>query len=240
MKNWVEKISSVFIILFYLILTGLYFMGLIHSYKKHSAKDFVLTICLPPFTLYRGAESFWHVEENEDNVENVSEEKWDDIVKADIRTSLQLINMVTEVQSIDKTNTQISLFSKKISTYPKDRLNKIKSAAQTYIYFCLNMTEDMKLHFSKIYDLGDTTPFLFSSKTKQEYDSLYFVYGISDMKFIKETMDSLERSISSDSLVRNDKSISYTMIENSTELLNNCKIIYRTAYLRLFKEDLKF
>ncbi len=164
MKNWVEKISSVFIILFYLILTGLYFMGLIHSYKKHSAKDFVLTICLPPFTLYRGAESFWHVEDNEGNVENVSEGNWDEIVKADIRTSMQLINMVTEVQSIDKTNTQISLFSQKISTYPKDKLNKIKSAAQTYIYFCLNMTEDMKLHFSKIYDLGDTTPFYLTVK----------------------------------------------------------------------------
>lgn len=60
MKKISTFLGPVFTTIISLAVTFLYFAGLVHSFKKHSTKDFIASVALPPFTIYRGAEMFWH------------------------------------------------------------------------------------------------------------------------------------------------------------------------------------
>ena len=66
MKKIGAFLGPVFSTIISIGVTFLYFAGLVHSYKQHSTKDFIASVCLPPFTVYRGAEMFWHKKENKD------------------------------------------------------------------------------------------------------------------------------------------------------------------------------
>jgi hypothetical protein len=61
-----KALNKAWLVLFYIVFslgaTFFYIAGIIHAYKKHPTFDFVLSIILPPFGIYRGAEMFWHKE----------------------------------------------------------------------------------------------------------------------------------------------------------------------------------
>jgi len=112
-----EKIEGVLYGLLYIIGSFLFVAGLIHSYRKHSSKDFVLTIIIPPLTIYRGMEMFWHKDEVEaDNID------WDKRLSSDLRSSIYLLTEgAYKDANIVQMNETTEQFSNKIKDYPKDK-----------------------------------------------------------------------------------------------------------------------
>ena len=101
-------------------------LGYYHSYKKHSTKDFIITIFLPPYAMYRGAEMFWHKDKKELSKDN-----------AELATKLYAIicNQGLNGERSSDALSVIAEFKKSYRHLDDDGKKEIRKRAQDYSYY---------------------------------------------------------------------------------------------------------
>lgn len=233
MKKFFESIGSILFIIFYFGLAFLFIGGYYHSYTKHSTKDFILTVMLPPLTLYRGAEMYWHKDPNE--TDGLSDKEWDSRIKTDLQTAIELINISNGKDNIDAINTQVNEFGNKISTYPKDKINFIKKGIKLYFKYNISVSNDMLKYLDDLNVDVNSSKFSYGYNTNKYADSLVYEYNQIEVKIMAEKMDSIFNSMDKSNL---DTANISDWRTNTKQILSNYSDIYKEVYYKIFKEQL--
>jgi hypothetical protein len=218
------KVLSLFTIGLYLFSLFLYFAGIVHSFKRHSTRDFVVTILLPPWAVFRGGEMFWHSEHPN---------AWNPILQDDAKTIFAFLNAdMHDPQTANSTKTEIQKFADKIASYPPDKIEYLKRAANQYIDFKLSMLKDfanMPPEFK-----GNS---LIGYNTRKIADSISNMYGYKEINFTIRAMNSLTLAGVSEERNNND---AYTGDFSKKELLTyeQYKIRFAEVYRDFFSQAL--
>jgi hypothetical protein len=168
--------------LLWVIIIGLWINGCMHSQKKHNNDPTWLQIT--PAAIYRGIEYYWH-----DDFKGVD---WKLRIENDAETLCSLLELSTEKYSIDETKMQIENFSKKINSYPKDKIDTLNKASKMFIRYYKASTADLLNVLDSIL-VGNEVGFdnkwdIFSSPIR---DSLSKQFNLSFIKSDKQSFDSI-------------------------------------------------
>jgi hypothetical protein len=220
-----EKAFNIFAIVLYLFSLFLYFAGLVHSFKRHSTRDFVATVLLPPWAVCRGAEMFWH-KDHDPNNRNAK-------LKDDAKTIFAFLNAdINDPQTANSTKTEIEIFADRIATYPPDKIAYLKRAASQYIDFRLSLLKDFT-------DIPVTFQgnSLIGNNTRKIADSISKIYEYNEINLTIRAMNSLTlASLSEESF----KDSSFVNKLNKRELLYYDEYKHRFEYLyeKIFSQPL--
>jgi len=163
-------LSSILVIAFF----SLWVSGVVHSYKKHSKIDFLISF-FPPWGCYRGVESFFHKSPPLSPV-TIRKENQKEVLAL-------MIAMPENVEDKDRVNKSLTKMGDKISKYDNEEVNYLKDAANMYIRFHKNLGEDMKSLISNLYTTyGSADISNWDSRCKPIMDSLISTYGVMDMR----------------------------------------------------------
>lgn len=212
--------------LFYTIVLAAWVNGCFHSFKKHENDPEWLQ--RSPLVIYRGVEYLWH--------DDFADVDWNERIKNDAATVLKLIDLSAESENIDDTKMQIEKFSKKISTYPKDKIEKLKIAGRRYIKYIDLMATDMTIYIDSVMVGADLKPEQWDKHPRYFEDSLKQEFDITDIG-VKKILDSVAIAMRLHwgfGEVDNVREYSYNMKKNWTALLTS----FKDGYYRIFKERL--
>ena len=137
MKIKTEDLASYLAILAYFLLGAATLFGIFHSYSKHSTKDFILSIAIPPYAWYRAADGiFWH-----DDYKNIN---WDSRLKNDIRSIQTFLDASSDIEEtkINAFGIAVEEFSAQINKYPEDKQLILKDFSETYISYIESYIKD--------------------------------------------------------------------------------------------------
>ncbi|MBL7743300.1 MAG: hypothetical protein JNN00_07445 [Chitinophagaceae bacterium] len=166
-----------------------YPIGLVHSFKKHSTKDFVISIVLFPWGIFRGIEMFWHENKNEVAVVN-----WGKRLKTDVYVLYRLMTATPNVSEENEMTEAFEKFSEKIQSYPIEKINYLKEAAKRYSRFLESASADMEQYFTRLSTGNDTTHSgIWSIHSSPIRDSIITLYDIEEFKTACNEMDSSMR-----------------------------------------------
>src|ERR1035437_6376438 len=121
MKKIKDIFSAIISIILYFGLTAMWFLGIFHSFKKHSDLAGVLSF-VPPIGIYDGFESFWH--------NDYSDIDWNKQLKTDLESTISILNEAVNKESkrsLYDINLDIQEFSNHILKYPKDKIEYLKN-----------------------------------------------------------------------------------------------------------------
>lgn len=128
-------ISGLAILINFLFIYGEVF-GIIHSVKKHSAGDIIITILIPPWAWYRSAEMWWH-----NDYDGVN---WDKRLTNDMQSCVYFFTETTNQNAnLFILNENLEKFSKKVNKYPKERKQFLIDGSRKYINYVNSLTEDL-------------------------------------------------------------------------------------------------
>lgn len=229
-------LSTLLILLFYLSVTFLYIRGIIHTYNSHGKVAFA-TSFFPPIGIYRGAENFWH--KDEDKFENIN---WEKRLKSDVHLIILLMAANPKNDEMLKFNEVVEEYANKINQYPTERITFIKIAAKQYNRFLTAANTDITFVLNKIINEEklDSANLSWSNNCKPILDSILRKYDIPELKHAYATMDStikyllMNHSSNSFSALEKDKFIQSVRVVRQAEIDK----INRT-YKMIFDEDIK-
>jgi hypothetical protein len=122
----VKKVSKVLVILFWLIGLCSEYVGLYHTYKRHSTKQFTLAILIPPYAIYNTFEIYWHQEDT----------NWNIVLRNDCIDFNNIISLVhSDSRNINEIELAATKMNQKISTYPTDKRVLLKQEAEIYLKY---------------------------------------------------------------------------------------------------------
>lgn len=147
--------------------------GTVHSAKKHSTKDMVASILIPPWSWYRSIEMWWH----NDN----AGVDWNKRLASDLRSAIYFI---TEGSDKDGNQYQINedlpTFISKIATYPKDKKTYLMNGVRTFCDYSWSGANDSFQAMNSYFENGKMQ-FEYSSETKKLRSILVDEYKIPDL-----------------------------------------------------------
>lgn len=214
-----SSLSDIFGTIMGILIISTWINGCIHSNKKHSDDSFFMEE--GPGALYRGVEYFWH--------DDFADVNWEDRIKSDVATSVDLISSVKEKYKIDGVRQEIEKFSKRISDYPKDKIDSIKLGVKKFIRFNECMGNDFYqyvMHFNPKID------FQFTPSCQLLIDSLNSYYHLGGIESLQKVIDSIVIQIKHDT---SNLHLYQERISNSNRFDLD---IYSEPYYRIFKEKL--
>lgn len=174
---WVA-IKGFFSLLFYVGFGGLWVSGIFHGANKHSAGDGIMSAFIPPWGIYRGVEQFWH--------KNGSDINWDKRMKSDYESLFYYLN---ESEKVDvETQRSVESFSIEVSSYPKDKRDSLKQAADCYMLFMTGLFDDLESWASR-FEIDSTATFHTSSKTEAFQERLKNQYNFDQ----QPTVDAIQK-----------------------------------------------
>lgn len=211
-------------IFLYVIVISAWVNGCFHSFKKH--KDDPEWLQRSPLVVYRGVEYFWH-----DDFAGVD---WEQRIKSDASTVLNLIDLSAETQNIDDTKMQIEKFSQKIGAYPKDKKERLKIAGSRYIKYVEYMTDDMSSYIDSVMVGADLKPEKWDKHPQYFEDSLNKDFDIPDIgtKKILDSVAIMMRIHWGFGEIDKVRDYYYNMKKNGPSLLTS----FKDAYYRIFRE----
>lgn len=165
-----EKIFSTLTVLFYVILSISFVVGEFHSFKKHGAGDGFMGVMFFPWGIYRGAESLWH--------DDYADIDWDKRMETDMRISFYFLSNAGDGDRDQvKYNEDLEKFSARISNYPKDKKEYLKSGSRKCCQFIISSSKDVMKSMVDYYKSKDHV-FIWSENTnKLETDLIGFKMG---------------------------------------------------------------
>lgn len=178
-------LSSILLSILPYIIFFLWGFGVIHSYKKHSKIDFVVSF-FPPWGVFRGAESFWH--KTPDKYAKID---WNKRLEGDGIILLTLLAAAPETGQQTEMNDVLEDFSKRVLDYPKDKIEYLKDAAKMYYRFLDAVSVDMQKFCKETidgkvsYQISD-----WSVHCKPIMDSLLSIYKITEIRAGYDEMNS--------------------------------------------------
>lgn len=212
------------IILLYVVVISAWINGCFHSFKKH--KDDPEWLQRSPLVVYRGIEYFWH--------DDFADVNWEQRIKSDASTVLNLIDLSAETQNIDDTKMQIEKFSQKISAYPNDKKERLKTAGRRYIKYVEYMAGDMGMYIDSVMVGADLNPEKWDKHPRYFEDSLKEAFAITDIgtKKILDSVAVMMRIHWGLGEVDKVREYYYNMKKNGPVLL----ISFKDGYYRIFGE----
>ncbi len=152
-----HSISSIFIILIYIIGFCVYGLGVFHSFKKHDLNDAMIGTVAFPWAMYRGVEFFWH--------DDFSDVNWKKRLPNDMRTCVYFLNQgIINNSNQYQFNEDLEKFSSKIKDYPNDKKKFLTDGSRKYIHYIQSLTNDVISSFNK-YFLTSNFEITFSKNT---------------------------------------------------------------------------
>lgn len=221
-----STLTNSVVILFYVLLTSAWINGCFHSFKKH--RDDPQWLQQTPLVMYRGVEYFWH--------DDFADVDWNERIKNDAATVIALIDQSSQSQNIDDTKMQIENFSKKISAYPRDKIERLKIAGIRFIKYLEYMASDMTIYIDSVMVGADLKPEQWDKHPRYFDDSLKQEFDISDNES-KKIIDSVAIQIRIHwgfGEVDKVKDYYYNMKKNGPTIISS----YKEGYYRIFKERL--
>jgi hypothetical protein len=125
-------------------------IGMYHSYKKHSTKDFIGSIVLFPWGMYRGFEMFWH--KDEDKMADVD---WKKRLSNDLRASIYLLTEGSyKDHNVVDLNKATETYTDQIKDYPKDKKQYLINGTREYIKYTLSCTNEITIIMTNYFASG--------------------------------------------------------------------------------------
>jgi hypothetical protein len=158
-------------------LLSLYFIGIWHSFSKHGG-EYGATIWMPPWTVYRGAEYFWH--------DDFSGVNWEKRLRSDKEVIVGYL--APDGEKGYEVNREKEKFVNEITKYPPDKLNELKKTAKIYIAYSKSVYDDLDIWALSVDSANNSyPPFKLSTRTIAFADSLENNCGV-DSKSTNEIL----------------------------------------------------
>lgn len=156
-----------------LAILALNFIGIYHAFNKHNIGDGVLSIAVPPWAWYRGAEAFWH-----DDYDGVN---WQTRLQSDVMTATSLY-YTTDADKFDPE--KIERFSSRISDYPDEKKQYLEECCLSLCKVVLQSQREIITAFqSAKSNVGsERHDFRYSDSTLHLMEVLDKKYGVPEIK----------------------------------------------------------
>jgi len=218
-----EKLYSVISTLFYILLSGLFIIGIIHSAKKHGTGDVALSVVAFPFGIYRGVESFWHKNPDID---------WDKRIQSDIRVCYQLLYL----SNSDKSKTidfadEIEKMSNRIKEYPDSKRQLITNGSIKICQFIESTSRDL---FQSMTEQEVPDSIKWSNNTNKIASELGEYHLTDDIAQYEQMTNALFKKIIKD----NGNKAFDNDLAKIEALLKDQKIFLNKTFKSLFNEEL--
>lgn len=233
-----EKLQEWGTIVVWVIIGSLWIGGCIHSCKKH--KDDPVWLQQSPLAAYRGVEYFWH--------DDFADVNWNKRLANDLRTCVYFVNEGTAKEgNIYQVNEGIEEFSKKISEYPKDKKDYLKTGLMDYFKFNMFSSADLINSMDTYYETGilnlhnSQNTINYKDRLIQKYE-LGDIVGTSDsiinLMIDKANKDAKENHLNDDEIEKAKYNFKYQMEAANSKLKAKFKSIYKNIFNEEIKEQL--
>lgn len=212
----------------YLIFLFLYGSGIVHSYKRHSKIDFVISF-FPPWGLFRGAEQFWH---------KTPKINWDERLKQDAEIILKLLTAMPksteEQREVDKA---IVGFSERIGDYTPARISYLKDASNMYLRLHSAIGIDMRNFIKDVINGNNSLASNWAVTCKPIMDSMAILYSVEGLDDEYKEMEDNLRTIKS-GMQDNPPTLEEAemMIDGFKKVDSTDKLRIRKVYKTVFNE----
>ncbi len=232
MKSISEIVRSWLLFIIYMAGFALYGLGVYHSVKKHSTGDIIASIFLPPWTIYRGAEYFWH--------KDVDSVNWNE--ELDLATKEFAYLCITSLSSKGGTELiqQTFEFKTKFEGFPENIRKELKNQSKDYIRYIQSYSIDILNYCNRVLsNEKNIEPFVFSNITMQIEKKLKD-YGLErEMKLQKQEIQSVMAKVTEVSNRKEilDDKIVFNSIKDMAKLMNRQELEITSFYKEVFNED---
>ncbi len=211
MSDWLETVGAG---VFYVAMTGLFFIGIYHSYDKHDDALYIWS----PFAVYRGIEFIFHDDE----------EEWE----SELPNVTYFLNNMNYDNPPDF-NSDFNEFKKRIDDFSDDGILYLRDFADVFLAYRMAFDYDFESSIQNL-EFGDDVHFIISASTKKLRDKLTD-YGFENhLELEDKTMANLAENMN-----ENIHEVTYDELEDmKSEIKINSKTqkeVYNFAYKRIFK-----
>lgn len=211
MSDWLETVGAG---VFYVAMTGLFVIGIYHSYDKHDDEAYLWS----PFAFYRGIEFIFHDDE----------EEWES----------ELPNVTYFLQNMNydnppEFNNAFTEFKKRIEDFSDDGILYLRDFADVLLAYRKAFADVFESSIQNL-KLGDEINFIISVRTKKLREKLKD-YGLENhLEFEDKAMDNVIEYMN-----ENLHEMTYDKLEDiKSEMKINSmtfKEVYNFAYQRIFE-----
>lgn len=223
MKGIIKKFFEIIwtIVIIYVLFFGEW-VGLYHSYKHHSSKDFFASIFIPPLAWYRSIEMFWH---------DYEEPKmgWDKRLKKDKINCMKLMEEATGYSLYDsQIESEAKNLAKEINKYPEDKLEQIRVFILKYRNFYNSYSMDC-IDAIERYKTTDSFNIIVSDETKKIANSISEKFELKDI--VEDTEKRMQSSFES---FGEDKELLMDLLDKSIDRYEAAEKKRQRVYYLLF------
>lgn len=231
-NKYYNLIPFIFQLLLYIATTIVMITGIFHTYKHHGKIAFAASM-IPPVGIYRGIESYFHKEEK-------NEIDWNKRIMGDTHILYMLLAATPKKEDMSTFNEGLEKFSKKISTYPDEKVIFLKEAGKKYARFLIAFSEDLNGFMHNRNNKPDSINSQdWSKKSKPILDSIIKEYDIKELTSAYNEMDSTIKLISKSGNSFRELQIDPELFFNNLKKLL-ASDIYRISrtYKMIFNEEI--